>query len=59
MLALVAEGRTNRGIAERMVIREGVGVQKYVTAIFGKLGLPAGDADHRRVRLSVLAYLQH
>ena len=56
VLALVAEGRTNRGIAERMVITEG-SVQKYVTSIFGKLGLPASDADHRRV-LSVLAYLQ-
>ena len=56
VLALVAEGRTNYGIAERMVITEG-SVQKYVTSIFGKLGLPAGDADHRRV-LSVLAYLQ-
>jgi DNA-binding NarL/FixJ family response regulator len=57
VLALVAEGRTNHGIAERMVITEG-SVQKYVTSIFGKLGLPAGDADHRRV-LSVLAYLRH
>jgi DNA-binding NarL/FixJ family response regulator len=57
VLALVAEGRTNRGIAERLVITEG-SVQKYVTSIFAKLGLPAGDADHRRV-LSVLAYLQH
>jgi DNA-binding NarL/FixJ family response regulator len=57
VLALVAEGRTNRGIAEQMVITEG-SVQKYVTSIFAKLGLPAGDADHRRV-LSVLAYLQH
>jgi DNA-binding NarL/FixJ family response regulator len=57
VLALVAEGLTNHGIAERMVITEG-SVQKYVTSIFGKLGLPAGDADHRRV-LSVLAYLQH
>jgi serine/threonine-protein kinase len=56
VLALVAEGRTNRGIAERMVITEG-SVQKYVTSIFGKLGLPASDADHRRV-LSVLAYLR-
>jgi DNA-binding NarL/FixJ family response regulator len=56
VLALVAEGRTNRGIAERMVITEG-SVQKYVTSIFGKLGLPAGDTDHRRV-LSVLTYLR-
>jgi hypothetical protein len=38
------------------VISEG-SVQKYVTAIFAKLGLPAGEADHRRV-LSVLAYLR-
>jgi DNA-binding NarL/FixJ family response regulator len=56
VLALVAEGRSNRGIAERMVITEG-SVQKYVTSIFGKLGLPAGETDHRRV-LSVLAYLR-
>ena len=56
VLGLVAEGRTNHGIAERMVITEG-SVQKYVTSIFAKLGLPAGDTDHRRV-LSVLAYLQ-
>jgi DNA-binding NarL/FixJ family response regulator len=55
VLALVAEGRTNHGIAQRMVITEG-SVQKYVTAIFSKLGLPAGDEDHRRV-LSVLTYL--
>ena len=56
VLALVAEGRSNRGIADRMVITEG-SVQKYVTSIFGKLELPEGDADHRRV-LSVLAYLR-
>jgi DNA-binding NarL/FixJ family response regulator len=56
VLSLVAEGRTNRGIADRMVITEG-SVQKYVTSIFGKLGLPAGESDHRRV-LSVLAYLR-
>jgi DNA-binding NarL/FixJ family response regulator len=57
VLILVAEGRTNHAIAERMVITEG-SVQKYVTSIFAKLALPAGDADHRRV-LAVLAYLQH
>jgi DNA-binding NarL/FixJ family response regulator len=56
VLALLAEGRTNRGIAERMVITEG-SVQKYVTSVFAKLELPAGDEDHRRV-LSVLTYLQ-
>jgi DNA-binding NarL/FixJ family response regulator len=57
VLALVAEGRTNRGIAEQMSITEGT-VQKYVTSIFDKLDLPAGETDHRRV-LSVLAYLRH
>jgi DNA-binding NarL/FixJ family response regulator len=57
VLTFVAEGRTNHGIAERMVITEG-SVQKYVTSIFAKLALPAGDADHRRV-LAVLEYLQH
>ena len=56
MLELVAEGRTNRGIAEQMAITEG-SVRKYVSSIFGKLGLPEGEADHRRV-LSVLAYLR-
>jgi DNA-binding NarL/FixJ family response regulator len=56
VLALVAEGRSNRGIAERLTITEGA-VQKHVTAIFAKLELPAGDEDHRRV-LSVLRYLQ-
>lgn len=50
-------GGAIRAIAERMVIMEG-SVQKYVTSIFAKLGLPAGDADHQRV-LSVLVYLQH
>jgi len=53
VLALVAEGRTNGGIAERMVITEGC-VQKVRHVISGKLGLPADDADRRPV-LSVLA----
>jgi DNA-binding NarL/FixJ family response regulator len=55
VLALVAEGLSNRAIGERLGITEG-GVQKHVRAIFGKLGLVAGDDAHRRV-LAVLAYL--
>ncbi len=55
MLGLVAEGLSNKGIAERLVITEGA-VQKHVTAIFTKLGLPGGEDANRRV-LAVLAYL--
>jgi DNA-binding NarL/FixJ family response regulator len=52
----MAEGRSNQGIAERLVITERA-VEKHITSIFGKLNLPAAPADHRRV-LAVLAYLQ-
>lgn len=56
VLQLMAEGRTNAGIAERLVI--GVGsVEKNVTSIFQKLGLDDTGSDHRRV-LAVLAWLQ-
>ena len=55
VLGVVAEGLSNRGIAERLVITEGA-VQKHVTAIFAKLGLPGGEDANRRV-LAVLAYL--
>jgi DNA-binding NarL/FixJ family response regulator len=55
VLALMAEGRSNVGIADRLVISERA-VEKHVSNIFGKLGLPPSDADHRRV-LAVLAYL--
>ncbi|HEX2112110.1 MAG TPA: response regulator transcription factor [Gaiellaceae bacterium] len=56
VLGLMAEGRSNQGIAERLVITERA-VEKHVTSIFGKLRLPAAPEDHRRV-LAVLAYLR-
>ena len=55
MLELVAEGRSNRAIADRLAITQGA-VQKHVSAIFTKLDLPAGADDDRRV-LAVLAYV--
>jgi DNA-binding NarL/FixJ family response regulator len=55
VLSLMAEGRSNRGIAERLVVTERA-VEKHVSNIFWKLDLPASDSDHRRV-LSVLAWL--
>jgi DNA-binding NarL/FixJ family response regulator len=55
VLGLMAEGRSNRAIAERLVITERT-VEKHVKSIFGKLRLPASEEDHRRV-LAVLAYL--
>jgi DNA-binding NarL/FixJ family response regulator len=56
VLALMAEGRSNQAIAERLTVGEGT-VEKHVTSIFGKLGLADSLTDHRRV-LAVLAYLQ-
>jgi DNA-binding NarL/FixJ family response regulator len=56
VLALMAEGRSNRGIAEDFVVSERA-VEKHVTSIFGKLDLNAAGDDHRRV-LAVLAYLR-
>jgi DNA-binding NarL/FixJ family response regulator len=56
VLGLMAEGRSNQGIAERLVVTERA-VEKHVTSIFGKLRLPTAPADHRRV-LAVLAYLR-
>ena len=55
VLALLAEGRTNGGVAEALFVTEGA-VEKHVRSIFGKLGLAQSEADHRRV-LAVLAYL--
>ena len=55
VLALVAEGRSNKAISERLVITHAA-VQKHVSTIFNKLGLPAGEDDDRRI-LAVLAFL--
>lgn len=55
VLELMAEGRSNRGIAEALVVTERA-VEKHVTSIFGKLRLPAAPEAHRRV-LAVLAFL--
>ena len=55
VLALMAEGRGNTGIAERLFVTEKA-VSKHINAIFAKLELPPGTDDHRRVR-AVLTYL--
>lgn len=56
VLQLMAEGRSNSGIAETLVVTDRA-VEKHVTNIFGKLGLHAASEDHRRV-LAVLTYLR-
>jgi DNA-binding NarL/FixJ family response regulator len=55
VLALMAEGRSNRAIGERLVITERT-VEKHVRSILAKLRIPESQEDHRRV-LAVLAYL--
>jgi serine/threonine-protein kinase PknK len=56
VLALMAEGRSNSGIASRLFITEGA-VEKHVRSILLKLRLPTSDDDHRRV-LAVVAFLE-
>ena len=56
VLELMAEGRSNQAIADRMFVTLRA-VEKHVTSIFSKLDLPATTEDHRRV-LAVLAFLQ-
>jgi DNA-binding NarL/FixJ family response regulator len=55
VLELMAEGRSNRAIGERLYISPRA-VEKHVTSIFAKLRLPAAPEDHRRV-LAVLRFL--
>jgi DNA-binding NarL/FixJ family response regulator len=55
VLQLMAEGRSNAGIAGALVVTEGA-VEKHVSNIFTKLDLPIAENDHRRV-LAVLRYL--
>ena len=56
VLELMAEGRSNQGIADKLVITLRA-VERYVSSIFGKLGLPSTGSESRRV-LAVLAYLR-
>jgi DNA-binding NarL/FixJ family response regulator len=56
VLGLMAEGRSNSGIAAALVISESA-VEKHVGRIFDKLAIPGSGPDHRRV-LAVLAYLR-
>ncbi|HVM57544.1 MAG TPA: response regulator transcription factor [Gaiellaceae bacterium] len=56
VLELMAEGRSNAGIAHRLWVTEGT-VEKHVHSILGKLQLPETEEDHRRV-LAVIAFLE-
>jgi DNA-binding NarL/FixJ family response regulator len=56
VLALMAEGRSNAGIARRLWVTEGT-VEKHVRSILTKLSLPETDDDHRRV-LAVVTFLE-
>ena len=56
VLALMAEGRSNSGIAKRLWVTEGT-VEKHVRSILTKLNLPEAEDDHRRV-LAVVAFLE-
>jgi len=56
VLELMASGSSNQGIAERLVITVRA-VEKYVSSIFGKLGLPSTGSESRRV-LAVLTFLR-
>ena len=55
MLSLIAEGRSNAGIAQELVVTVAP-IERHVTSIFDKLGLHSSPDAHRRV-LAVLMYL--
>jgi DNA-binding NarL/FixJ family response regulator len=57
VLAAMAEGKSNRGIAEQLVVSE-TAVEKHVGRIFTKLGLGPSSTEHRRV-LAVLTYMRN
>jgi DNA-binding NarL/FixJ family response regulator len=57
VLAAMAEGKSNIGIAEELVVTEAA-VEKHVTSIFQKLALASTQTDHRRV-LAVLTYMRN
>ena len=57
VLALMAEGRSNAGIARRLWVTEGT-VEKHVRSILTKLNLPEAGDDHRRV-LAVITFLEN
>ncbi|MEA2136434.1 MAG: hypothetical protein QOC68_4343, partial [Solirubrobacteraceae bacterium] len=56
VIELMAQGRSNSGIAEQLVITESA-VEKHVTSIFDTLGLDRSGGDHRRI-LAVLTFLR-
>jgi DNA-binding NarL/FixJ family response regulator len=56
VLASMAEGKSNRGIAQALLVSQAA-VEKHVTSIFHKLELGPAQTEHRRV-LAVLAYLR-
>ncbi len=56
VLGLMAEGRSNAGIAQVLVVSEGA-VEKHISSIFSRLGLAPTDTEHRRV-LAVLTWLR-
>jgi DNA-binding NarL/FixJ family response regulator len=55
VLAVMAEGRSNLGIAQTLLISQAA-VEKYVTAIFRKLSIAPASTEHRRVQ-AVLMFL--
>lgn len=57
VLGLMAQGRTNAAISAELYISAGA-VEKHISSIFAKLGLPPTEVDHRRV-LAVLQWLEH